>query len=738
MSVELVTWAVGELRVDLGLGMGPARLMSLRSATTEAAPGSADAAAGSGLVEILTVGDGTTHGRARLAASEIGTRLEYRGVTEVEDGRWAGLDIDQCDPVTGLAVTSRLRVARDAAVLRATTEVRNDGTGSVTLLAVGSVVHSGIGGLAGRRIDDLEVLLAESSWLAENRWTVRGWRDLVQPEVNIGRHGQDPRGAFRLASRGSWSSGRYVPVAGLRNRQSGTVLLWQVEHNGAWAWELGETRAGAYLVIAGPTDADSAWQVTLDPGEAFTTVPVALATGTDLADAAASLTGYRRSSRRPHPDRAAMPVIFNDYMETLSGDPSTAALLPLVDAAAEVGAQVFCIDAGWYDDSGGSWWHAVGEWIPSTTRFPEGLDEVLDRIRDRGMVPGLWLEPEVIGVSSPMAGKLPDEAFLQRHGVRLREQGRHLLDMRHPEARAHLDTVFDRLVSDHGIGYFKLDYNVDAGPGTDLDADSPGDGLLRHNRALLRYYGDLLDRYPDVVLENCASGGMRMDPATLAVLQLQSTSDQQDPQLRPAIAAAAPLAMPPEQAANWATPQPGMDDEQIAFCLVTGMLGRMYLSGHLDQLGARQRRLVADGVAAHKSMRPFIAAATPFWPIGLPNWDDPWMSLGLRRAGESFIVVWRRDGATEDLVLTLGAGALPPTLVYPRDLAGMLMSSEPASAVRFSAGDGPAARLFHVVGGRPPALQSTSEKSLGAGFVRNSTQTPVAVSTFLAAKESNR
>ena len=91
-----------------------------------------------------------------------------------------------------------------------------------------------------------------------------------------------------------------------------------------------------------------------------------------------------------------MPVIFNDYMNTLMGDPTTEKLLPLIDAAAEVGADYFCIDAGWYAE--GDWWNTVGAWQPSTTRFPNGLGEVIDRIHSRGMVPGLWLEPEVIGV----------------------------------------------------------------------------------------------------------------------------------------------------------------------------------------------------------------------------------------------------------------------------------------------------------------------------------------------------
>jgi alpha-galactosidase len=458
------------------------------------------------------------------------------------------------------------------------------------------------------------------------------------------------------------------------NTATGRALAWQVEHNGAWRWEVDARWIGAdevAVIIGGPDDVDHHWTLRLGPGEAFSTVPASVAVSRDgWQGAIAALTLHRRALRRPlvRPD---LPVIVNDYMNALMGDPTTEKLLPLIDAAAEVGAEYFCIDAGWYDD-GGHWWPTVGEWQPSTTRFPGGgLARVLDHIRDRGMLPGLWVEPEVIGVRSPAATRLPADAFLQRYGRRVVEQERFFLDLRHPAARAHLDEVVDRLVGDLGVRYFKFDYNVTPGAGTDRDAFSVGDGLLQVNRAQLEWLSGVRDRHPELLIENCSSGAMRMDYALMSLLELQSTSDQMDPALYAPIAAAAPASLTPEQAGNWAYPQPGMPPEEIAFCLVTGLAGRLYLSGHLDRMTPAELALVHEGVTAYEGLRADLARAVPFWPLGLPTSRDDVVVLGLRAPAATYLYVWFTapgDHSTVELELPATVEGSVLRTVYPLTL----------------------------------------------------------------------
>lgn len=250
-----------------------------------------------------------------------------------------------------------------------------------------------------------------------------------------------------------------------------------------------------------------------------------------------------------------------------------------------------------------------------------------------------------------MARELPEAAFFHRFGARVREHDRFHLDFRHPAARAHLDATVDALVADHDVSYLKLDYNINAGAGTEDDATTAAAGLLAHTRAFREWLAQVQRRHPHLQIENCSSGAMRADYALLSVTHLQSTSDQQDFVLYPPIAAAAPMAIAPEQCGNWAYPAADMDLEETVFTLVTGLSGRLYLSGFLHELRGDQRAQVREALRVHRGMREGLRDAEPFWPLGLPAWDDPLVCLGLRSRDHDDIFLWDRGDAAASVVV---------------------------------------------------------------------------------------
>src|SRR5690625_132418 len=169
------------------------------------------------------------------------------------------------------------------------------------------------------------------------------------------------------------------------DHRTGGAIAWQLETGGPWHVDLSQTAQGGVLGLHGPTDLEHQFARTLQPGESFRTVAVALCAveGGDAAsshsvgnpvvdDIAAQLTSYRRWLLRHRRDEP-MPLVYNDFMNTLMGQPSTQALIPLVKEAGALGLDVFCIDAGWFASPAiGDWWATIGEWNEAKDRFDDG------------------------------------------------------------------------------------------------------------------------------------------------------------------------------------------------------------------------------------------------------------------------------------------------------------------------------------------------------------------------------
>ncbi len=581
-----------------------------------------------------------------------GYRMKYQTHKDYRNDLGRKLEITVIDEETGVTVTSHIQFYDGVSVIRSYSEVVNGGKENQTLEYISSFYYNGIDkeGIL-KRDDKLSLKIPHNAWQREMFWQSYTLSELglpqAQPDVE-----QRSSKAINVTNTGNWSTKEYLPMGYLANEETGSSLFWQIEHNGSWHWEISDYNAHLYLALSGPTELQSHWSKELAPGDTFLSVPVSVGVDAGNFDTAmGELTKYRRLIRRPNKDNESLAIIFNDYMNCLWADPTTEKELPLIDAAAEAGCEYFCIDAGWY--SAGFWWDNVGEWQESRERFPGGLKEVTDYIRTKGLIPGVWLELEVMGINCPKAAKVPDDWFFMRHGKKVYDRSRYQLDFRNPEVRAHADEVIDRLIKDYGVGYIKMDYNIEPGIGTELHADSFGDGLLGHERAYLAWLDAIFQKYPDLIIENCSSGGLRIDYAMLARHSIQSTSDQDDYKRYATIAANSPSGLTPEQSAIWSYPMTAGDKEEVVFNMVNAMLLRIHQSGHLVNLTEERKVLVKEALDYYKTIRGDIRTSLPFWPLGLSAFSDTWVSLGLQTEKKLYIAVWRRNSETDTCVLPL-------------------------------------------------------------------------------------
>jgi alpha-galactosidase len=222
---------------------------------------------------------------------------------------------------------------------------------------------------------------------------------------------------------------------------------------------------------------------------------------------------------------------------------------------------------------------------------------------------------------------------------------------------------------------------------------------LQHNRAYLAWLDSIFARYPQLVIENCSSGGMRMDYAMLSRHSIQSTSDQEDYVQYAAIAAGSPAALTPEQSAVWSYPLREGDDEEVIFNMVNALLLRVHQSGHLAELAPQRRALVKEALDYYKSIRAHIPQAFAFWPFGLPDSGGEWVSFGLHHGAIRYIAVWRIAGDAAEIKLPipeLQGQEADARCAYPQ-AHGSEWSWDPAEgSLSVSLPAGKTARLFEL------------------------------------------
>ena len=583
---------------------------------------------------------GERHG-SKYVSSCPGDRMQLTEFIDTRNELGRKLEVRMHDDICGLNTVTHYQFYTGIQTVRCWTDVTNVGTQPQGLEYVSSFTYTGVDKEGILNADDkMRVWYPHNGWQREMQWESYSFPQLgmalCQPE-DIQRSSK----VIGATNTGNWSTKEFLPMGMLENTETSSCLFWQIEHNGSWHWEISDQVGRFYLQLSGPTEAESHWWKNLQPGENFTTVPVCVGSVVGkFDDAMGELTKYRRVIRRKNTDNEKLAIIFNDYMNCLWGDPTTEKEFPLIDAAHRAGCEYFCIDAGWYAD--GHWWDNVGEWLPSKKRFPNGLEEVTDYIRSKGMIPGVWLEIEVMGIKCPKGARVHPDWFFTRHGQRVHDRSRWQLDFRNKEVVAHANEVIDRLVNDYHVGYIKMDYNIEPGIGTELNADSFGDGLLQHERAYLAWLDSVFARYPELIIENCSSGGMRIDYAMLSRHSIQSTSDQEDYLHYASIAANAPAGLTPEQSAIWSYPMKNGGREEAVFNMCNALMQRIHQSGHLAQIAEEDFLTVKEALDYYKTIRQDIKVSTPFWPLGTSRFKDTWVSLGLRTEHKAYITVWRR------------------------------------------------------------------------------------------------
>lgn len=351
-----------------------------------------------------------------------------------------------------------------------------------------------------------------------------------------------------------------------------------------------------------------------------------------------SVPDYQRNGR--------IPIAYNSWF--LNWDHfTTRELEEQLTAAVELGCEAFIIDAGWFGQMSGNWIDQIGDWREKRDgAFHGEMLAFAEEVRAKGLVFGLWMEPERYDRKVPVVQEHPDWFI---------DQGTEKVypDLQHPEAYAFVLDTMCSVIEHYGVGWIKIDFNHVLG--RDPHA-------IAHAGYLTAWYGivkELRRRYPALILENCASGSMRLDLESLKHYDVFFPTDVVNAVNSLRICVGHAVRMLPGRLLRWMaigsrgipTIHGSVDSaEQISldFAVRTCLFGQLSLTGNLSALSQEEREKLKGYIAFAKNWRKFLYDSVGISLLPAAGIDDRQAFAALLMLGadaaEALLFAYRVNG----------------------------------------------------------------------------------------------
>jgi len=399
--------------------------------------------------------------------------------------------------------------------------------------------------------------------------------------------------------------------------------------SGNWHIKLSPS-AGGVDVRAGI----SPWRFWADlaPGQVFEAPSVLVAVGTDLDAATLALTRAVGATLPRSAVSEEVPLEWNHWWPYEDKEINEEVFLANAALATELGFKVSPLDAGWFGaaDTDTFWWDIRGDFgKENRARFPHGIAALADAVRGRGQRFGIWMEIEAVGLKADVRREHPE--LMARRDDDPPEAPLEADDpgflgyvcLGSEAGRAHVRNLLDTLVAKTKCEWIKVDFNLDPEAGCSCveHGHGAGDGLYAHYRGLYAIFDEFRAKHPEVLLEACASGGLRVDAGIARHVHCMFLSDPDWVPHHLALVHGTSHLLPPAAMLHWPMsewrgkhPQqtlhltdPALTPEVFDAILRSGFMHRFGLSWRLPNLPARWReRLKAHLVLYRENVVPLL------------------------------------------------------------------------------------------------------------------------------------
>lgn len=460
------------------------------------------------------------------------------------------------------------------------------------IMAGGMEIMKGVKG----KCDDIWSLgyMDGDGWGQEGQFA---WHDLTHEITSIS--GKFGRNRFRY------------PSFMLKNKYNGTIYFAELGWAGGFEFKFNLNGSpncdrsalsfGAYITGYTPL-------YNLSAGESFTspTLDIGYIHG-DIDDAVNSTFSHLRNSvfTRKESDSSACLVGAGMGAEH---DMTVYTTKKYIDQMASIGCEAFIVDAGWASPLGEQldWYKSNGDWVFNAERYPSGISEISKYCHSKGLKFGLWMEPERLGENSK-AFKEHSEWLLKK----VNGNTSNLIDLTNPRAYSYVFNECSRVIKEYEVDLFRVDYNTTA---EDLFYMSGANRVecasVKLTNAVYRLYSELHSKFPDVIFENCASGGARCDFEMLKAFNHTWVSDEQTSPMGSVITNGMTLVIPPEKVDRLVA---GMGSHTIASLraqMRKSMLGHISMnvfSGADYEYNDEQIEFIRRSISLYKTeIRPWL------------------------------------------------------------------------------------------------------------------------------------
>lgn len=476
----------------------------------------------------------------------------------------------------------------------------------------------------------------------------------------------------RFGQMGSMPVRGFFPFAAVEDTKAGVFWGAQLAHPGSWQMELFRRRDKVSL-SGGLADREFGhWWKTLASGESFVTPTATLsAVEGSIEDLCHSLLQAQDAAAPVLPGEDQMPTIFNEWCSSW-GNPTHDYVVSTADALAKTKTRYLVIDDGWAERPGNDF-QQNGDWKINQQAFPDGLKVTCDAVRERGLIPGIWFEFEVCNHGSEAFEKT--DHHLKRDGLTLQIGSRRFWDFRDPWVVDYLSERVIALLRDNGFGYLKVDYNETLGVGVDELGEnapgSPGEGLRQHLEGVQNFFKKIRAELPELLIENCSSGGHRLEPSMQALCAMGSFSDAHETVEIPIISANLQQLILPRQCQVWAVIKEDDSLQRIRYSLASTFLGRMCVSGDVKNMSPEQFAELQSAQDIYQHAAPIIRKGRSTLHRSLSKaWRTPkgWQAVVREGEGEHadqlLVVLHRFAEAPESIEIPLPVGDWKVTASY--------------------------------------------------------------------------